>query len=735
MAKEETLGKIIAKNDERLSKLEESLSNVNKGLATTVKSTVEKNYNTIQQDVTLDGLYTALVVDTFDIWKQNRVRYFTPILQNPEKTKITQLPWAFPISTFGGFDDSGVNWVPPAGSTVCLIFEHGNRKAAYYLGTTWTRDRGPDGNKFGYSIPEWNKLYLGKRNNYFVGPDDGSQVFPPWNTESYNGYDINSTIDIDLNVNAARRMTFPNIYGFKTPEKHMLKMVDGDAKCNRKWKRMELMTGCGAWMCFKDDHLHYGGQWAFKDCSRGGSTNCVVNATDPNPSEDVTKQTFTLTEEDLARQARSNPPFSYFNEGYSNAIQKEKAGVPCDGEVTSGTVIGGHPDTPKGTKYGESQTGSNPYFKAKNECRPYRGPGTPQNNKCDLPQSGIQLLSISGHSFVMDDSVEEPRGIPDWERSLENFDFGCNDKYLGRSYWKSCTGHGITLNDVEEPSKVRNEKNGIEIKTALGNRMFLCDHTDSTCPGLGGSERGVLIQSTSTHLFRMCDTTVDQKEPCRMEGGIPVANATEAYIQLRSGYGLEIFMADFNSQKETQQQFIQIFAPQKDNIQRGPHIHLFQEAPEGPGEIFLRAGGQYIHASYDETYEIVGEPDENPSDKLSYVTKDRACVTENVDLRFNQYYENFSEKYAFILAGLGDCKTPDGQDTYCVAPVIVYLGGKIRLSDRVFASCSKKATPVNIAMIDPISQSQGKDKNKNQDKKNQQKQQDNTKDYVGNTIV
>ena len=693
---------IIAENTKKIEELESSLSQANEMLSHNIKTTITKNYNTIQQDVTLDGLYLALVVDTFDIWKQNRVRYFTPILHNPKKVDIKQLPWAFPISTFGGFDDSGVNWVPPAGSTVCLIFEHGNRKAAYYLGTTWTRDRGPNGQNFGIPVPEWDKLYAGNRNNYYVGPDDGSQVFPPWNTESYNGYDINSTLDIDLNVNAARRMTFPNIYGFKTPEKHMMKMVDGDAKCNRKWKRIEIMSGCGAWMCFKDDHLHYGGQWAFKNCSRGGSTNCIQNATDPNPAEDVTKQTFQVTEEQLGQISNLNQPFSYFDEGYFNSPQKEQEGVPCAGSVTSPTVIGGHPDTPDGTKYVEQQKGSNPYFKAKNECRPYKGPGTPQNNKCDLPQSGIQFLSISGHSFVMDDSVEEPRGIPDWERSLKSFDFGCNNKYLGRSYWKSATGHSISMVDYEEPSRVRNELNGINLTTALGNKFFLCDHTRSSCPGLGGSERGVHIESTSTHRLRMCDENVDQKEPCRKEGGIPRNNATKAYVQLRSGYGLEIFMADFFDQRNTDQQFIRILAPQKDNTTRGPHFEIFQEAPSGPGYIFLRAGGFYIHTSYDETIEVVGEPTENPSDKLSLVTKDRFCSTANMDIRANKYLINLSDKYAFILAGLGDCQDSGGEDTFCVAPVIVYLGGKIRLSDRVYATCSNNAPAVNITMIDPL---------------------------------
>jgi hypothetical protein len=704
----------VENHDKRIEALEENLSKSNDSLTTGVKASVTRIFNAVQQDTTLNGLYSALVIDTFDIWKQNRVRYFTPILHNPKKVNIKALPWAYPISTLGGFDDSGVNWVPPAGSTVCLIFEHGNRKSAYYLGTTWTRDRGPNGDQFGIPVPEWDLLYAGNRSNYYVGPNDGSQVFPPWNTESYNGYDINSTTDIDLNVNAARRMTFPNIYGFKTPEKHMLKMVDGDAKCNRKWKRMELMSGCGAWMCFKDDHLHYGGQWAFKNCSRGGSTNCIANATDPNPSEDVTKQTFNVSLDELQRATSARQTFSYFDEGYYNSPQKEDQGVPCDGSKTSSTVIGGHPDTPSGTTYADQQTGSNPYFKAKNECRPYRGPGTPQNNKCDLPQSGIQFLSISGHSFVMDDSVEEPRGTPDWERSLKSFDFGCNDKYLGRSYWKSCTGHSISLIDFEQPARVRNNLNGINLTSALGNKIFLCDHTDSTCPGLGGSERGIHIKSTSQHILRMSDASVDQKESCRKDGNLPINNAKEAYVQLRSGYGLEIFMGDYFSQTKTDQQFIRIQAPQKDNTKRGPHFEVFQEAPSGPGYVFLRAGGNYIQNSYDETIEVVGEPTENPSDKISLVTKDRFCSTANMDIRSNKYFINMSEKYAFILAGLGGCKDKDGNDTFCVAPVIVYMGGKLKISDRVFATCTENAPTVSITMLSPLSSMFGNSKSNTQ---------------------
>ena len=75
--------------------------------------------------------------------------------------------------------------------------------------------------------------------------------------------DLSSFID---DVNEQKKITYPNIYGFKTPEKHMFKMVDGNAKCNRRWKRLEVQSGGGNYMIFKDDHLHYGGQWGNQDC-------------------------------------------------------------------------------------------------------------------------------------------------------------------------------------------------------------------------------------------------------------------------------------------------------------------------------------------------------------------------------------------------------------------------------------------------------------------------------------
>ena len=87
------------------------------------------------------GVYSAVVISTFDIWKQNRVQFYTPILDDGT-TQVDALPWASPISSFGGFDDSGVSWVPPPGSKVFIIFENGLNGSAFYIGTSWTRTRG-----------------------------------------------------------------------------------------------------------------------------------------------------------------------------------------------------------------------------------------------------------------------------------------------------------------------------------------------------------------------------------------------------------------------------------------------------------------------------------------------------------------------------------------------------------------------------------------------------------------
>ena len=682
--------KLLQSLHERIHMLEEALT----AIGYDAKASKKRRFASKRQASVLQAITRGMCVETIDPWKENRIRFYHPLLHDP-KTKLLALPFAQPVSAMGGFDDCGLNWVPPAGSTVMLFFEGGSRDAPFYIGTTWHRNRGPQGNELMQVYPsrEYQSVYQGHRKGYLVGPDDESQVFPPWNTESYNGSDIDQIEQFTEDPLEQKRITYPNIYGFKTPEKHMFKMVDGNAKCNRRWKRMEMQSGCGNWMIFKDDHIHYGGQWTHPSCN-------------PDPGGPPV---------DLCSEHKAKLP--YFSDIHGKPIEKENN---CGDPILQGhsSTPGNPPEPP--TQYYKSNKGTNPFYKHQNECRPYQGPGTPQNNKCDLPQSGIQFLSISGHSWVMDDSVEEPRGKPEWERSLKPFDFGCTDKFLGRMYWRSATGHSISISDVEEVSKLRGKQNYIRLRTATGNRIELNDHTigppgEVSCPPrYAGEDRGIHLQSTSNHVIKMIDHMNLQCSPIRKEGGIPMPKATQAYIQIRSGYGLEMRFNDDNSQEQTQKQWIQITHPQcvdPDTDEtcnscptaecRGPHFLRFQGRPKGqPGIVFLRAGGHSIRQTYDMDIVLVGDKEKNPSDKFTYVSKKHIRAVEDIDFRYTgQLHIFFAEKQILLMAGR-DCppKPPKKCWGPCLYPVIIGrcpvfcpLTGilhwtELAMSERVFAS-------------------------------------------------
>jgi len=798
----------------RLKAIENQMGSIGSEMKAVVRGELVDASHVVEQAQMQFGLYTGLCVDTKDVWKQNRIRWFSPLFHKVDM-RVSELPWAHAVSSFGGFDDSGVTWVPPAGSTVCLLFENGMRSSPFYIGTTWHRNRGTGAHNWGYPIDEYYQIWEGRRNGYLVGPDDGSQVFPPWNTENYNGYDLTSIVDYASNPEAQRRLTYPNIYGFKTPEKHMIKMVDGDPKCDRKWKRFEIMSSCGNWIMLKDDHLHYAGQWAHPDCGgvvTPGDTSCATytETEKNNANKDIERkktclssksQTFysagtndsntgyTIIETprplksynslgqweidqtrkiqicdspllgfdghydakklddvsfkvdyDLIDERLLSENINYIDdhENYPeymggwkpvmkevedpNQPQQEEPEkelkveyiekVNCEDKISNKKIIGGHPSTGKSiTKYYKSQVGSNPFFKHRQECRPYRGSYTPQNNQCDLPQSGVQIMSISGHTLVMDDSVEEPSGAPTWERE---FDFGCNNHYVGRTYWKSATGHSIEMSDVESPqgddgANLRGQFNYIRVVSAGGNKIELNDHTVSkpNCPGcppnVAGENRGIHLQSTSNHTIDMVDEGNEQCAPCRIEGGQPIPKAKKAYVRIRTGYGLEMMMKDESSQEETQQQYIQLFSPMRTNAEYGPHIFRMQESPSGPGYVFLRVGGDYICYTVDNHVTIVGS-EEKPADLIEVVSRINVVYTKKTYVNVtNDSHVFVADNNIMLLAGKDTCADLDYIGPI-PAPVLVYdpCSGCIRISDRVIASTSSAAPAVSIFQLLPF---------------------------------
>jgi hypothetical protein len=703
---------LMNKMQERIALLEAAISRV----GINVGGTKRRRFPPKRQTHMFNVMSKAVCIETIDPWKENRIRFYHPLVHHPH-TPILSLPFARPISPFGGIDDSGVNWVPPAYSTVMIMYEMGHRDAPFYIGTTWQRDRGPNAQHIVYPSREYDAVYRGHRKGYLVGKDDESQSYPPWNTEGYNGKDIDDLNQFVLDPEEQIRTTYPHIYGFKTPEKHMLKMVDGNAKCNRRWKRIEIMSGCGNWFIMKDDHLHYGGQWSHPSCH-------------PEPGGPPV---------DICSKHKDKLP--YFTDMHGKPIEGASGCIPnCEGkgDKSCERIISGHPTTPNFppsmdgkdvTPYPNTNKGTNPFFKHANECRPYHGPQTPQNNKCDLPQSGIQLLSIGGHTMVMDDSVKEPMGKPEWERSMKPFDFGCDDTCMGVFYLKSMTGHSFVMTDVENGPKVRGMQNYVEMKTGYGNRLHMNDHTepqgDGECPTPdkyhAGQYRGIFMESTSEHLLQFCDFMNKQVGPCRAEGGVPINKASKAFVHLRSGYGHYMTFCDFpENQRLTQDQFIHLENPQcsrsgpkedpKCNTVKGPHFLHMQASPKPePGIVFLRVGGHHIRSTTDMDIVLVGTKD-NPSDKYTYVSKDYTDATMNVHFRYaGDRHLFFAEEKIVLMAGR-DCPPSGGSPCPgpCVFPVIVAkcpwtcpYTGKIHwtekaISMRVFASaCEPKGPTCN----------------------------------------
>jgi hypothetical protein len=179
----------------------------------------------------------------------------------------------------------------------------------------------------------------------------------------------------------------------------------------------------------------------------------------------------------------------------------------------------------------------------------------------------------------------------------------------------------------------------------------------------------------------------EQCSPKRQEGGTPTPKATKAYIQIRSGYGLEMRFNDDFSQQQTQSQWIQILHPQcvdpnsddtcnsKEGCgYRGPHILRFQGRPKGQaGVVFLRAGGHSIRQTYDMDVVIVGDKECNPSDKFTYVSKNRNSAVENIDFRYAGEEHIFVAGTKISLLAGRDCPPPPGKKCKgpCTYPVII----------------------------------------------------------------
>lgn len=698
----------------------------------------------VDQKNTYFGMHLALCIDTRDPFKQNRVKYFDPSIHIPLKyssetlvgggtgesqaTKISELDWAWPISAMGGFDDAGLSWVPPAGSMLCIFYMRGSSNIAFYAGTTWYRDKGPiQHDIWNYHIPEYYKLFEGHRSGYMVGQNDESQVFPPDNTSNYQGYDIDSDVDNDGTTDAETKTTWPHQYSQVTPEKHRVIMDDGDPKCNRRWKRFELMSSLGNLILMKDDMYHPCGEWLNPQCFVSYTevipTTCAISMTIltdpinnfisfvpvevPLPCPQGPENCNTITPETPSLTVDQE----YIGKGTTTLV----SGIPsitgredwCPSKTPFISVT--LPDIPSdclnGIMNGVSDfcftfnnMGKNKYQKHRQQCFPYLC------QDCGLNQSGIQVRSRSGATILFDDSVEEPRGKPEWELTLKPFDMdGCTGRFLGRTYWKSATGAFIELNDAEDQPKLRGARNGVTISTACGNKICL---NDQTLPGnIAGPLNGIHVQTNANHTLDMVNDA--NRLDCAERGGCvgkPGAYAKNALIKLRTGYGTTMIMFD-GDQTKTDQQYFQIMSPQRDNLVRGPHVLHMQETANGAGQVFLRAGGDLVLYSYDNMVEVIGDEKDNPSNKMEFISGNKLVNTKNLYYNKAGMQVFWSDDKILLLAG-ADCVDEDGTAQPCMYPVAVctkqipdFISAAtgIVASEHVFAS----------ALQDPINDCEG----------------------------
>jgi len=287
---------------------------------------------------------------------------------------------------------------------------------------------------------------------------------------------------------------------------------------------------------------------------------------------------------------------------------------------------------------------------------------------------------------------------------------------MGRSYWKSSTGHLIEMNDIEKDSKVRGEKNGIKLQSALGNRIFLCDDTVDE-QGIATQNQGITLESTSKNTIILCDSGNKRSIEARKSNPNTEPKASDAFIMMRTGYGLTLEMVDANSQEETQNQYIRIISPQKDNVERGPHLMMFVERAEGPGQVVLRTGGTFVNVTTDDDINAVGfkvvdeEVVDNDGNKVTFVSKDNASITnQGAHIKVSQTLDyNWGKQLSYVLAGedyeFEDEETGETKKGPGIFPVVLAyptIDGDgntsfyLRASDRVFVSCSNENTALFV---------------------------------------
>ena len=176
-------------------------------------------------------------------------------------------------------------------------------------------------------------------------------------------------------------------------------------------------------------------------------------------------------------------------------------------------------------------------------------------------------------------------------------------------------------------------------------------------------------------------------------------------------------MSDFNSQEKAVAQSIKIYAPQKNNPD-GYHLFEMQEN-ETSGYLRLRAGGDYVVESVRNTFVLSRKSTVNFSENKRldftneehYIRSNKVLAMQSngpIYLLAGQDYTVFRQPQVNIVDTGNNqidqiidqsVKTNIEEKGPGIAPVIVFQNGCLKVSDRVYASCSQYAQGVSLGSL------------------------------------
>ena len=244
--------------------------------------------------------------------------------------------------------------------------------------------------------------------------------------------------------------------------------------------------------------------------------------------------------------------------------------------------------------------------------------------------------------------------------------------------------------------------------TISGNFLHLNNHTNDD--GTAGDQRGASVGSSSGHILEMIDKGNEEPIPFRQSGGVPTPRSKAASVSLRSGGKLELKLCDGSSQTETADQYAYLYVPQVSNPNRPAHMLRMQARAEGPGQVLMQVGGDYICNTYD-THETIVGVETNPSNKITKVTKNDIHSTEGSHIHTAKEHRLISDQPIQLLAGT-DKKVTDhltGKTTQVpnVFPVVVWDPARgLVISDRLYGTASQTANQVSASEVLPFTAGQ-----------------------------